>query len=829
MNRRLFLAGLGLCVLIPTHVLAEPLYDRIKEQVIRDLAHGDIDNEVNDFVRETFREKYYFGREQLQQVLNGDWQGACGSDEAGDPLKSRTACMDMASEVTYLAEHEQAIRAFGRTLQSTAASYELPLSAMPRNTYPILNDLRGILSIWTAGTGSLQDVKSSGVFTTVIDDETFKPLIKNIGDKLKELDPEQQTAAVWRYQNGVRLVRGERSPTYPEPYFPGDSGPGTERQFLSKRWDDLETELKALWSKILTHTFSRPLEKGETMHLTFPENFFSDLPDNITLWGRLNGEATGPHAESDVGLQWETPLETVQPSLLTEEDEEDRETILGGAYPPEPVTIDDEEITPLDGQSLCTHAFAFDGYLCRPFELISESDRCPPVEGEEAPPPDTISIVTCTKTGSLRFTSAGADVCREINWKPSKPFNPNTQCKLDIRCAQKCNPGGAAQTLLKDSTGTVKICVDENPQGPATYLLYHEMVHAYQNCNQPPVATEDADDHYKDMTDAQANQACCRWETEAYQAHCAMMERDGVFKNAPGFILPDGKVISLNAETCMEYFTNATCTGGEKNMKGCYTSRTYPEGFRQAILDQMENNNPAKVPDLCSQSTDSKMMDQRVKALKELIERRDDVCMPGQVNKYPNRIGNNMCFIGQCVEESVEMHRIAAGSVPVSVSGEVAPWDNPVSGTPLGNAVVNPPLSQGRFPSYRPQLLVRNMETALCQLVGLPPLQPPILCIIEASRQLQTLQTTPATTALGLVNQFAGEELSAKDILALTPAVASRAGTNLYAVYLRDATRSFSDILSMAGKLLDELEKISFPVEMCPIGPGLPPPISAAP
>lgn len=817
MNRRLLLAGLGLCVLIPAQVFAEPLYERIKEQVIRDLASGDIDDEVNDFVRAMFRKEHELNKEEVQQMLDGNWSVACGNRPANDSLKNQGVCLEMTGRITSLAEHEQAIRAFGRTLQATATSYELPLSTMPRKTNRILSDLRGILSIWTAGTGSIQSIQStrySLLYTVVINDESFKPLIKKVADALKDLNPEQQTAAVWRYQNGVRLIRGERLPVYPPPFIPMASGPGTERQFLFKRWDKVETELKALWDAILTHPFDRPPKKGETLHITFPDDFFSDMPDNIVLWGRLDGDAAGNRADSDVGLLWDTPLETVQPSLLTEaEEEEDRDPILGGAYPVEPIFIDeDDQVQPLDGQGLCTHASANAGYLCRPFELINQNDRCP--TPKEPLPPDTISIVTCTKTGSLRFTSAGADVCRDINWIDDK----SPLCDVSFTCTNSCPYEGAA--LAKNEKNVIPLCMRNNLDAavPATYIMYHELVHAYQKCPFPP-----GYDPYKDLNKEQKTAACCRVEGEAHQAQFDLMENDGAFKNA-------GKIddIPLTASACAEALTHWSCNDRDK-IGPCFTSRTYSQSFINGCMQAGKTMNvPKTCKDLFQEVNGRTVIkDERVKQLADLIRNRRDVCTPGQTSQYPNRIGNSMCFIGQCVEQSVETHRVMGGSVPVGVSGEVAPWDNPISGTPLGNAVVNPPVSQGRFPSYRPQLLVRTMETALCQLVGLPPLQPPILCIIEASRQLQTTRTTPADTAQGVVNQAAEEEISTKDILALTPAVASRAGTNLYAVYLRGATRSFSDILSMAGKLLEELGKISFPAEMCPIPPGLPPPLSS--
>ena len=71
-----------------------------------------------------------------------------------------------------------------------------------------------------------------------------------------------------------------------------------------------------------------------------------------------------------------------------------------------------------------------------------------------------------------------------------------------------------------------------------------------------------------------------------------------------------------------------------------------------------------------------------------------------------------------------------------------------------------------------------------------------------------------------------GEQLLTEDdLLRVTPAVGARIGTNLFSTYLTETTRSFADLLTTAAQLLEELKKLRFPVDMCPVGPGLPAPL----
>lgn len=822
-TRRLLIGGLLVCILLLPQAArgSMPLYERMKRAVEQEIARTEVDQTVVPFLRLVFEEEWRLNDDDIRGILQGEGPRICATPDPEKPIDNLLSCFEIESRVQHLSHYETRIRSLGRTLQSTATSYELPISDLPGRSLKFAADLRAILNIWSAGTGSVKTTIDAPLIRTITGDPAiFQSLLTDIGEELETMDEEQRVAAVWRYQYGLRLIRNERAPRFPAPPIPPNSGPGTERQYQYKRWDDLEEVLQALWTEIQDDTFDPPLTSQETVYYTFTKELRDQsLPDNIIVWARLDGDAENGLPFSDVGLQWEVPIDPVLPSLKKDDDDDDI-PILGGDYPPEPVTYVSTEATPVDGHGLCTSPVAARGYLCRPFEVIPSEERCP-VDENATQEPNTIGLIHCTNTGSLRFTAAGPDVCREIGWKDSLPFDPNNNCRIALRCSDDCTPGAYAGgfTSLKNAQGVIEICANNQTEYANTYFLFHELAHAYAACNMPV-----GYDPMSDKTPEEQNAICCQREGEAYRAQCEMMEHDGVFHTPEGAPIRSSDGVTVNAQTCTEVAMNSAC-GEQQGFNGCFTSRTYSEEFKQ-LLVQTVRRNPKNVPASCEDAIDTDKMDERVRQLKEAAEVRDDVCKPGQVNVYKNRIGNNACYIGQCVEMSVELHRIAAGRTPATVQDQMAPWDDPQSATPLGNILLNPPTTQTQLPSYQPQRFMRELEIALCQLQGLPPRTPPILCAIDARRQLEFTRGFGIQTTEGLSQQMSEQSLSAEDLLDLAQGVGARLGTSLYGNYLRESNRSFAGILSMATELLEELKKVDFPTQMCPISPGMPPPVN---
>ncbi len=845
MKRLSVLAGIALTLLpLAASAQQKTLYQRIVEQVRDEQAIGAVDDDIVTFIRLTVKEDWDLSDDEIKEVVRGFGLKVCG-DKPEEPIgQSSAECTRMTTTINRIAQDQQKVRQLGRTLQSIATGYELPLSDLPSRAMRLSADLQGILNIWSAGTGSIQTTQKISAIRTIaipgdeVDD--FEENVEDIAQELNDLDDEERIAAVWRYSQGVRLIRDDRGPTYPSPPLPDPSDyEETERQYLFKRWDDsddcdseenvcLEDKLLQLLGNAQSIPIDPPLTSSETAYLLFPETMLPEkMPDNIIVWVRLDGDSGNDFPLRDVGLQWAVPLEPVMPSMKKTVDDEDQ-PIPGGNYPPEPERYEreDQDETPM-GYMLCTSPGTLRGYLCRPIPPSAEKG-CP------NPPPnpngDNISLVTCTDTGSLnlRYTTASADVCREITWKKPEAFDPQTQCKIVFRCSSNCAPGvqAEAETSVKRADGIIEMCLNHTGRFyPISYLAYHELMHAYELCNLPPGykpyedTPPNASEEERAKIRMRNTEACCRREGEAYALQCAMMERDGIFEGAG-----DVNGIPLNAQTCAEASTDFACSS-QQGLNGCFTSYSYTQAFA-VRMEQVMNRNPQNVPTLCRDAIDPLKMDPRVKALKELTERRDDVCRPDNVTEYKNRIGNNLCYVGQCVEQSIELHRMTPGRRAATVGDMAAPWNDPKTGTPLGNLLTSPVVSDNDFPAYRPYLLVRSLDGALCQSVGLPALTPSVLCLVEANRQLELTRESFVQTTIGLLGQNLEQQQELRDLTDLARGIGMRTGTELYGNYLRESTRSFADIIGMANTLLKQLKNVEFPAEMCPSGPGLPPPSS---
>lgn len=819
-------------------------YDRIKNEVDQMIVQNPVEPEVRSFIKTFyFRKGLPLTDDQIDAALRGDEGQACALFTGNVPEGSDAGCLGLVQNIQRMVTDEERVRKLGRDLQLIATSNELPVSDLPGRSQQFATDMRGLVNIWSTDQNSTSSSSSSSststsssssssskappIRTVVIDQQTLQSLqapLQQLGNALNTLTTEKRIAAVWRYQYGVRLVANNRKPDYPPPFIDGQSGNDTERQYLFARPPDIEAALQQIWNILLNYPFQTPLQPNETALLQFPDDLLkSVLPDNVIVWARVDAvNAKNPqnqHPLGDVGLQWRTPLDPVLPSLTGETS---GEPILGGNYPPEPIdtsqTVNGNQ-KPVDGAGLCSDPTQQQGYLCRPFVLTNSADPCP---GADSPDPTNISLITCRKPGDQPNTLSGPDVCRDIGYQIPQPFDVNTQCKVDISCTCDNIKDADARTYGKDANGVIKICINTDQKiidhGGATYLLFHELHHAYQKCGSPPA--KDTQNAYAGMNADQKNQACCAWEGEAYRAQCELEERDGVFaKTKP----VNG--ISLNAETCAELFTNDACIGDEAG--SCYTSHPYTTDVREAFFAAMKQN--AAKPVTCAAATDQKTMDPRVKDLLDFVRQKDDVCTPGQAAAYKNRIGNNMCFIGQCVEQSLELDRLTGAQSPATVGDESFPWNDPLTGKPLGNQLINPPLASSPLPLYRPELIMNELDQALCQLDGLPAKSPPILCAIQSGRQFQFPITDPATMAATIAKNLQDEQVASNNLLQLAPTIGARLGTNLYENYLRSASRSLSDVIGMAVKLFTEMTTVNFPVQMCPTDQSLPQSITSPP
>lgn len=803
MRRTLLLAGL---LLLPLSAAAqENLYDMFRERVLEELADEEIDEPVIEFLRAVHRERWPMTEDEMKAAIRGEHPEACRSEQEDAAQRFKGDCGDAVDNIRILAREEQALRTFGRELQRIAAAQELPMSEIPGRPFHLTTDLSGILNIWRAGTGSIRGSVSGALLVRT------RPLTEDETDRVREayeevagglnarsaqedaMGSEWFVGLVNYFQYGARLRAGARNPAYPPPIRDNQSGPGTERQYLfDSSYDAWETFLTGIWDDLPKErdAFDPPLSKNEVAYILFPEELTRLLPPNVLIWARVDGAGeyvpgvgeSGDHPLGDVGIAWKYPLEPLLPALLSSETRNAGAPILGGMYPPEPATPrssnDDGSpapigaTDPLDGRGLCSMAMAQRGYLCRPLKATNEQ-RCP--EQEYSTDENVITLVSCTLEDNATLTIAGADVCQEIEWR-NEEEEEESQSTASDRC-------------------TVPPGIDNE----------YELVKIHQRC------IMDVDDPYAGKSEEEQDAMCCRLEGEAHLVDCKAIAVGGVLRTGEDSVplVVDG--IEVTPQVCMEILRLKSCreTLG-RDVRCPVTSELLTADDAVAIRDPNNPENGANRP-----SDQQKFA--RIAARKRTIERHIPVCAPGTESEYKNTIGNNACYIGRCVEETLELHRVTGGRSPATVGDGAFPWDDPNTGDALAKVLRSVPATSPPLPSYRPQMVMRILEDALCQLQGLPAATPPHLCAFSSSRRLALPLQDGASTAQNLVSN-AQEQRDATALMEqLGAALGSRIGTDMQGQYLRVGTRTLSEVVALANTLLKEALSVTFPVNMCPL------------
>ncbi len=780
---------------------AATLYETVKKQMDLELRAEKVDDEVKDFIAAIAKErKWGITADEVDSIMAGSTD-VCSKHEALNGL----GCLDVLNEIRTIVSFENQVRITGRRLQAIATGYELPISEIPRKTQTLFGNLNAVVNVWKAGTQSPGQGVTKTIPSVAIEEkegENLESLVGNLADKLEELEGDERIAAVWRYQYGARLVRDKRKPTFlaPDVQEKRKDEKGNEidckdgeRRFLCKRWEDVENALEAIWTELLAQYQGRK-DVPPTYYLVFPEEATKALPENIIVWARMDTDTA--HPSGDVGLQWTTPLDPVFPTLT----KEDEKPVLGGEYPPEPpkkdeqntkVRLELERAGELDaGSGLCSMAFALKGYLCRPLEVKS-GEGCPDPEEQDK---DSIVLVSCKFQNFQKQTVAGPDVCSEIFWNQaqnssagsaeatssSSSLDPSCGCNYTISCEASCEGGADGHTSLKDGNGNISVCIATKPvlPVPRKYVLSHELAHVRQFCALPPGS---------EPTNTQ--QGCCSYEYDAHLVNCGEMQADGLLGNSK---------LGISVDSCAAILANESCKRFGKN--ACST-------IAQERVDDLINTMSAGGGDACPVPDSEKKKEINMCP-----------CTPATLSGYGNTIGNNLCFIGQCVEQSLETHRVTPGRAPVGVQDEAFPYDDPLAGSPLGNFLTAPTTGQPILPPYNPLLPVREFESALCALSGLPAGAPSALCTISANRRTDSPLTDPLSTLMSMFQMEANHDLSVQEMESLAQSVGTRIGTDLYARNMRMMSKNLAEVIGIATKLLNEIKSIDFPDEMCAMG-----------
>ena len=258
-----------------------------------------------------------------------------------------------------------------------------------------------------------------------------------------------------------------------------------------------------------------------------------------------------------------------------------------------------------------------------------------------------------------------------------------------------------------------------------------------------------------------------------------------------------------NVEGCAEGPTNAVCRSYG------YTGCPLSGGFGAGIPGGGMSCNEAKT-----------FGEKRVKALLKALERSSDVCAANVKTVFRNSVGNELCYIGQCLEGSLEIHRLVAGRSPFGVMDESFPWESQIGEQRAkGMLTTSPPESHGPLPAYHPRYLLKELDTSLCLRAGLPPRTPPVLCSYTVGRRFTQEPGLRMDTGRSIMEQRHEQQEAILETEVLLPSIAFRMGSYAYASYIKENIRSLTEVIKRAADMLTTISKITLPGTMCHIGP----------
>ncbi|PIR53290.1 hypothetical protein COU76_01835 [Candidatus Peregrinibacteria bacterium CG10_big_fil_rev_8_21_14_0_10_49_10] len=841
--RALLLLGLFCGCGVPiAHAQNASLYNRMHAMTLQENAEN-----VSEKTLETFIAKIYprenlplFEAADVDKALQSRSGEVCRTEDPAKKQISEGSCAGYLNEVEQLVLKNARLRQFVRNLQIAAAGFETGMSSYSGQRTDIVTKLPSIAHMWQSDTDAIQspiiEGKVRGAVYPAASDPTFTALSALLsglkeGDSSGNLnakeDREVFVGAVWRYRNGFAQFWTTESDRNSPPLCTTSRnalGDGTELQYLGARFCDIEKQLHTIYLSIQNNVvYTPPLKPGEIV--LFPAKKL------VTGTGKDIGVSVWA-TNADVGLLWNFHLEPVLPSLdcsgtrsyaqtegICEED-----AILGGTYP----AVLRE---PAEGTGFCAQPFAKRGYLCRRMEAASCES-----EANAGTGPEDIRLFTCDTPKMaggnrwIRWTESGPNICGEGGWSqtPNPAATTDTagediamvrdqcsNCFVDTVC-EPCGTPDGSLTHAKEESGRIEVCL--NPAVPAmsTYVYIHEMVHAQQLCDSPYGNGQTMINTIKKNPEG-----CCAYEYPAALAQCNAMAEDGLLTNVVRRDANNAVVETIgqvDITTCAGMVTNFHCGTQGSFDEACVD---FPGTMDQTRVNQIwtavEKNVQEKssflgIAQSCPSAVVEKL-DARVQKQKNSLRQ---VCSPTCETSYINTIGNNACMIGQCLEESLESHRLIPGRMPLNTQEEAFPWDSNAANDPnYGSFMFTSPKLSLPIPSYRPALLARQMDTMLCQVNGFPTRTPPFLCAFNPLRRLRLPTKTYLPFAQSLLNQPEEQDSAYRLLRQVAPAVGSRVGTELYRQYLGPALGVFEELMHSASDLLQNMEDVTFPDQMC--------------
>ncbi|ALM10364.1 MAG: hypothetical protein PeribacterA2_1005 [Candidatus Peribacter riflensis] len=685
-------------------------------------------------------------------------------------------------------------RTLSTDLLHIATGYETGVSGAMGEIFTIAERTLTIRHLWRSQDDALLTPEVFPLVRAVPrPDSVTDGMFDDLGSELKMHMP----GAVWRYRYGLAAF-GD--------YCTETTDASELFEAVRERSCAVEEKLRALRDALPANAldYTPPLQKGEIV--IFPLRRLDD-PAHVVVW--MMAENINGRVEREAGVGWDLALDPV-PIGFVGGDSCDAGTLSepyctvvnrfrirpGGRY-------EDPPKEPGENGGICHLPFARDGYLCRPLR----HDRCN-VEIEYKDP-RSIVLTECKPSQSkqpISLTASGPDICRTGWWRIPASSSSSSQgsgetekssCSLCIpkmQCESDCE-GHSALTNPKDEDGKIRICISTSaPRSLLLHNVIHELVHAQQLCNLPP-GTKIFD----------TAERCCANEYEAYRASCRILAEDGVLEEAGASI-----------EECAGGLANVSCERyGDRICSEINTvnlKQKIDEVLERRASESQENFPTCE--ELIGEGTGSGKFDTRPLSM---VEAMNMACSPGCKTQYENTIGNNLCYVGQCIEQSVEQSRLIPGRMPLNVADEAYPWDACAAEDPrAGGMMALPALSPPLPPPYNPRLLVESLDRALCQINGLPAATPPIFCQFDYERRLSIPTDNYVTTTLSFTDQIAENLNPTASLQRMTQSVSTRIGTALLSRYLTWAGRSLAETLRAGNLLMQNMERTVFPRTTCP-------------
>ena len=188
---------------------------------------------------------------------------------------------------------------------------------------------------------------------------------------------------------------------------------------------------------------------------------------------------------------------------------------------------------------------------------------------------------------------------------------------------------------------------------------------------------------------------------------------------------------------------------------------------------------------------------------------------PGSSVEYTNTIGNNLCYIGRCVENIFE-HEEINGRSPMTPQDAGSPWFSVSVSDRRGTIARGGLIAEKVILSYHPQELAQEFDAALCALVGLPRQSPSLLCLGGEGRKLAMASLDYAGAMQKFLQQQSMQEERFAGMGEQAVALGRAHGQILLVRALQSRMNALTSVLDESVQLLGTLRNTSFPTQMCP-------------